>query len=357
MTFSSSPAAVPGNARKTGPDSVEPQGSGQPAKDPVAETPPGTNSREVFEGAGFVVIHGEIGADGQTPHDLAFALAERSGPVHIRSGGGAFMAGLAMAEQVRKAGRVVIADIASSAAAPILAAGKRRILAANGWMLIHSGWTFVGGRADRLRDHAEYLARMDRAYGGALAKYSGQPLEIVKGWTAAETIMTPEQALRAGLIDEIGPPATLPSRPAQVPNLEADLAHQAASAFAYRPRTEKHLDATAHALAAYREPAFDELIAGGKPVGWPATDQTRAAAAEVARWTDKALIRHHDQGRPLPEGLTPARWRCEECAELNYHPPITPEDLPSTCPFCVLAPSLTPPLDVPIKPVIKPTKP
>lgn len=317
--------------------SVWPVGLDDDGKDPVAvplPRTPGNPLRDGLKAAGFVTIHGEIGADGQTPRDLAHALADLEGPIHIRSGGGDFLAGLGMAEQVRQSGRTVIADVASSAAAPILAAGKRRILASNGWMLVHAGWCFAGGRADRLREHADALARMDRAYESALAKYSGQPIETVQEWTAAETIFTPEQALSAGLIDEIGPPAELKPRPEQVPNLEADLIHQAARAFDIRPHTTEHTRATSAALAQYRDEALDELIRCGHPSDWPVNERTDAASFEVGVWTNRALIRHHDQGRPLPTGLAPARWRCADCSELNYHAPVQPDQTPAVCPYC-----------------------
>lgn len=332
MTDETHKHSATNNPRRAGPRCRKTGNADGESLAPDAEAP-------VFVGdAGQpILVIGEIGRGENTPLELAWKLAE-PGDIYLRSAGGSFHDGLAMAQQVKTAQRTVYAPYCGSAAVLILTAGKFRTMPSNGWILVHSGWFLFAGPAALIRPQLEYQERIDAAYHEWLVTHTNAGAEIVRDWMAGETYLTADEALHFGLIDDIGPAETVPAPQRDSVEMAA-LKNQrriCAEVAAQPPRrpTDEQLDAMALALTQHRAPAFDALIDGGKPDRWPLSSSFAAAAADCHNWTRAAIIRHEDQGRPLPEHPWPARWACPECGEWNYHPPHRVDGNPAACVFC-----------------------
>ena len=88
--------------------------------------------------------------------------------------------------------------------------GKRRSLE-NSRVLIHQPLGGFRGQATDIEIHAKEILRWRNVLNNALADATGQPVERVAEDTERDNIMTAEQALEYGLIDEV----IRPARPAR----------------------------------------------------------------------------------------------------------------------------------------------
>lgn len=135
-------------------------------------------------------------------------LAGMQGPVSLRidSPGGAVFGGRAIAQAIREYDGEVTAHIDGVAAsiASIIAIAADRVVAAPGaFMMIHRAWTITMGDCMDHRSEADLLDKVD----GTLAKtYASKTGGNDADWLAAMTATTwytAEEALAAGLIDEV----------------------------------------------------------------------------------------------------------------------------------------------------------
>lgn len=170
---------------------------------------------EVVDGRGVLHIYDSIGEDwwsggGVTAKTVQQALAGMKGAaaldIYINSPGGDIYEAKAIFSQLQRfAGeKVVHVDgIAASAATYIAMAGDRIITARDATWMIHNVWTISMGNAAAMRETADLLDKEDGVYAERYATRTGQSVEDVRAWMAAETWMTAAEAKARGFTDEI----------------------------------------------------------------------------------------------------------------------------------------------------------
>ena len=99
----------------------------------------------------------------------------------------------------------IVMGQAASAAAVLLAAGAKgkRFALPHSRVLIHQPHGQAGGQAVDIEIQAKEILRYRQLLDELLAEHTGQTLEKVKNDTDRDFIMTAEQALEYGIIDEI----------------------------------------------------------------------------------------------------------------------------------------------------------
>ncbi|TQE98270.1 MAG: hypothetical protein FKY71_14750, partial [Spiribacter salinus] len=180
--------------------------------DPRVEVPVGG---EVPAGHRFKIWSG-IG-DGANVLDLTEAIDAGAKLIDLHSPGGDHATAAGLASLIAEHALSVECHSAESAAVLVLAAGKRRTLAANGWIGLHRVWTACAGGSDELAAAAEHCRRLDDLYAQALERWSSWTAEQWLEAMRAGRVLDAEQALAAGLIDRIGPASDrLAKRPERI---------------------------------------------------------------------------------------------------------------------------------------------
>lgn len=149
---------------------------------------------------------------GVSAEGFAKLLATMTGPVTVRlnSPGGDVFGGRAIAAAIRgydSEVTVQIDGLAASAASTIAVAGDKVTIAPDAMIMIHEAWTITIGNK---RDHTgtvDLLDKIDATIADGYAAKAGDKAAATD-WLAAmeaETWYTAQEALDAGLIDEILP--------------------------------------------------------------------------------------------------------------------------------------------------------
>jgi ATP-dependent Clp protease, protease subunit len=115
---------------------------------------------------------------------------------------------------------------AASAAAFLLAtgtAGKRYALP-NSRVLLHQPHGGMEGQSADLEIHAREIVRMRRRADEILAEHTGQPVERIHADTDRDFILTPEEAVAYGVVDEVVTRRQLSALPADAASLGGDRA-------------------------------------------------------------------------------------------------------------------------------------
>jgi len=159
-----------------------------------------------------ISITGELGQEFGIV-DFLHQLTPDTKLVRLASPGGHGATGQAIADEIAATKLDVYADYAGSAAVPILAAGRHRQLAADGYIFLHSTWTVRAGNAAELADIAAALAAEDLAYADWLASRCSLTSSELLRLMDDNTRLTPSEAMAAGLIDEITPATGEAARP------------------------------------------------------------------------------------------------------------------------------------------------
>lgn len=154
-------------------------------------------------------IYDEIGYWGVTATDLikdlqALDAAELT--VHINSPGGEVYDGLAIYQALKASKAVVttiVDGIAASAASFIAMAGDTVQMAPKATMMIHDALTMSVGNAAELRETADLLDKASDNIASIYSDKSGQPVDFWRDRMRAETWYNAEEAVEAGLADEI----------------------------------------------------------------------------------------------------------------------------------------------------------
>lgn len=156
-----------------------------------------------------LLIYGDIGWE-NTAKQVQEKLNEFDGaPVRVRinSGGGDVYEGIAILNTLRAyAGdiTVVIESLAASAASFIaVGAGGRVVIRPNAEVMVHKAWAMLSGNADDIDKMRADLARQDVKLAKIYADRAGGAPDDWLSVMAAETWYTAEEALAAGLVDEI----------------------------------------------------------------------------------------------------------------------------------------------------------
>jgi ATP-dependent Clp protease protease subunit len=133
---------------------------------------------------------------------------ERDVYIYINSPGGVITAGMAIYDTmnyIRPEVQTICMGQAASMAAVLLAAGakgKRRILP-HGRVLIHQPLGGAQGQATDIEIQAREIVRVKRELNNILAGHTGQPLDRIAQDIERDYIMTAEEAVKYGIVDEI----------------------------------------------------------------------------------------------------------------------------------------------------------
>ena len=154
-------------------------------------------------------IYDEIGYWGDTASSLVDQLGKVDADeidVHISSPGGDIFDGLAIYQALKshKAKVTVKVDgLAASIASVIAMAGDTVVIAPKASMMIHDGWTMAVGNAEELRKTADLLDKQSQVIASVYADRSNSDANFWRDAMREETWYTAQEALDAGLVDEI----------------------------------------------------------------------------------------------------------------------------------------------------------
>lgn len=190
-----------------------------------------------------ILMYGPIGEDIWEPENSITAksimsqLADMTGDVTVRisSGGGDVYAGIDIMNALKNYDggevTVIVESLAASAASFIAVGGADRVLMrASSEMMIHRAWTWAEGNADEVAKTLKDLERQDTKLANIYAAKAGGTVE---DWLAAmsdETWYTADEAVAAGLADEvIAEKSTAPEPAAKLARRRFKFANRAAA--------------------------------------------------------------------------------------------------------------------------------
>lgn len=159
-----------------------------------------------------VHIYGDIGSWGITAASFVEELKALDAPeisLYINSPGGEVFDGLAIHNALRSHRAKVIVQVdslAASIASVIAMAGDRIVMSPHSQLMIHDASGVSCGNPEELREYADFL---DRQSDNIAAVYAERAGGTVKQWRArmrAETWYFADEAVEAGLADEVGMP-------------------------------------------------------------------------------------------------------------------------------------------------------
>lgn len=95
--------------------------------------------------------------------------------------------------------------MAASGAAVLLAAGEKgkRFALPNAEILLHQVMGEAGGQATEIEIAAKQILRVKKQLNNLLAKHTGQPISKISKETDRDFWLTPEEAKKYGIIDDI----------------------------------------------------------------------------------------------------------------------------------------------------------
>jgi ATP-dependent Clp protease protease subunit len=126
--------------------------------------------------------------------------------IHVNSGGGDVFAGMAIYNMLKRhaAQKTVYVDgLAASIASVIAMVGDKIVMPENAMMMIHNAWTIAGGNKEKLRKIADEMDKIDGLIAGVYAARAGRDRPEYSALMDAETWFTAQEAVDAGLADEI----------------------------------------------------------------------------------------------------------------------------------------------------------
>lgn len=134
---------------------------------------------------------------------------EKDISIYINSPGGSITAGMAIydtMQHIKPDVSTVCVGQAASMAAVLLAAGKKgkRTILPNSRVLIHQPlMRNLGGQQTDIEIHAKDLLAMRRKLDQILADHTGQDVDKVHLDTERDNILTAEQAVEYGIVDQV----------------------------------------------------------------------------------------------------------------------------------------------------------
>ncbi len=157
-----------------------------------------------------IVIYDEVGLYGVTAktfYDQLRALGDVGQIlVRINSAGGDVFDGIAIYNMLKnhKARVDVVVDgIAASIASIIAMAGDKVTMPANTFMFVHDPLALVIGDAENMREMADSLDKIAASLINTYTSKTGKSEAEVKKWMSEDTWFTAQEALDAGLADEV----------------------------------------------------------------------------------------------------------------------------------------------------------
>jgi ATP-dependent Clp protease protease subunit len=133
---------------------------------------------------------------------------ERDISIYINSPGGSVTAGLAIYDTmqfVRPDISTICIGQAASMAAVLLGAGtaKKRFALPNSRVILHQPMGGFSGQASDIDIHAREILRIRHRLNQILVKHTGQPMESIEKDCDRDFIMTAEQSMEYGVIDQV----------------------------------------------------------------------------------------------------------------------------------------------------------
>lgn len=156
-----------------------------------------------------ILLYDEIAWWGITAEAFKHELDAISAPtinLRINSPGGDVFDSLAIYNALREHPARVITHVdglAASMASVIALAADEVRMAENSFLMVHNPWSLVIGNAADLRKEADLLDKVSGSLALAYIHKSGQTPEQVQAWMDAETWFTADEAVEAGLVDEV----------------------------------------------------------------------------------------------------------------------------------------------------------
>ena len=128
--------------------------------------------------------------------------------IYINSGGGVVTSALAILDTmnyVKPDISTVCVGMAASAAAVILSAGAKgkRFALPNAEVMIHQPWGGAQGQATDIEITAKQILKTREKLNKILSKNTGQPLSKIEHDVERDFFMSPEEAKKYGMLDEI----------------------------------------------------------------------------------------------------------------------------------------------------------
>lgn len=160
----------------------------------------------------LVLLHDEIGV-GATASDFIASLQDKP-EVHLRvdsPGGDARVAVQVYEELKKRRTTAVITGACGSSSQIITMAAQHIACQAHSRILVHAPANFVYGDAAELLFQCSQLQKLHDAWHRILCDRTHQPAETVQQWLGAESWFTAEEALLAGLVDQIEPTIPAPA--------------------------------------------------------------------------------------------------------------------------------------------------
>ncbi len=133
---------------------------------------------------------------------------EKDIKIYINSPGGSVMAGLAIYDTMQ----YVKADVSTicigqaySMGAVLLTAGTKgkRYALPNSEIMLHQVMGGAQGQATDIKIHAEHILKTKDKLNTIISKHTGKDIKTVEKDTDRDNFMSPEEALKYGLIDKI----------------------------------------------------------------------------------------------------------------------------------------------------------
>jgi len=130
---------------------------------------------------------------------------------YINSPGGSITAGMAIYDTmnyIKCDVSTICVGMAASMGAFLLSAGAKgkRIALPNAEILIHQpliGGGGISGQTTDIKIHADHMVYIRDKMNRLLSQHTGQPLEVIQRDTERDNYMTPEEAMKYGLIDKV----------------------------------------------------------------------------------------------------------------------------------------------------------
>lgn len=159
---------------------------------------------------GSITLRGGIGDfdDHISANDFMSALEGHTGDltIHLDSGGGSVTDGISIYNQMKQyEGNITVhIDSICASIATVIACGADRVLInSKGKYMIHRAWTAAMGNCQDFRSMADIMELMDGDIADTYAAKAGGTADEWLNLMDKETWFSAEQALEAGLVDEV----------------------------------------------------------------------------------------------------------------------------------------------------------
>ena len=128
--------------------------------------------------------------------------------IYINSPGGVITSGMAIydtMQYIKPQVSTICTGLAASMGAFLLAAGAegKRIALPNARIMIHQPSGGARGQASDVKIHAEEILFTRKSMNDLLSKHTKQPLEVIERDSERDFFMSPEEALKYGIVDKI----------------------------------------------------------------------------------------------------------------------------------------------------------